>query len=25
MMIGKYGSPQEVDDHFFTDPIPYLI
>lgn len=25
MMIGKYGSPQEVDDHFFTDPIPYLM
>ena len=25
MMIGKYGSPEEVDEHFFTDPIPYLI
>ena len=24
MMIGKYGSPEEVDEHFFTDPIPYL-
>ena len=24
MMIGKYGSPEEVDEHFFSDPIPYL-
>ena len=24
IMIGKYGSPEEVDAHFFTDPIPYL-
>lgn len=24
LMIGKYGSPEEVDEHFFTDPIPYL-
>ena len=25
VMIGKYGSPVEVDEHFFTDPNPYLI
>ncbi len=25
MMIGKYGAPEEVDERFFTDPIPYLI
>ena len=25
IMIGKYASPEEVDEHFFTDPIPYLI
>ncbi len=25
VMIGKYGSPEEVDDHFFTDPCPYLV
>jgi hypothetical protein len=25
VMIGKYGSPEEVDDHFFTDPNPYLV
>lgn len=24
IMIGKYGSPEEVDEHYFTDPIPYL-
>ncbi len=24
IMIGKYGSPEEVDERFFTDPIPYL-
>jgi len=25
VMIGKYGAPTQVDDHFFTDPIPYLV
>ena len=25
VMCSKYGSPVEVDEHFFTDPIPYLI
>ena len=25
MMIGKYGSPVEVEERFFTDPIPYLM
>jgi len=25
VMIGKYGSPEEVDEHFFTDPGPYLV
>ncbi len=25
VMIGKYGSPEEVDEHFFTDPNPYLV
>jgi len=25
VMIGKYGAPVEVDDHFFTDPNPYLV
>ncbi len=25
VMIGKYASPVEVDEHFFTDPNPYLI
>jgi len=25
VMIGKYGAPEQVDDHFFTDPIPYLV
>ena len=25
VMIGKYGSPEEVDEHFFTDPCPYLV
>ncbi|MBR5931140.1 MAG: MoaF N-terminal domain-containing protein [Lachnospiraceae bacterium] len=25
MMIGKYGSQVEVEERFFTDPIPYLI
>ena len=25
MMIGKYGAPEEVEERFFTDPIPYLI
>ena len=25
VMIGKYGSPVEVDEHFFTDPNPYLV
>jgi len=25
VIIGKYGSPEEVDEHFFTDPIPFLI
>lgn len=24
VMIGKYGSPADVDKHFFTDPNPYL-
>jgi hypothetical protein len=24
VMIGKYGSPEEVDKHLFTDPNPYL-
>lgn len=25
VMIGKYGAPEEVDAHFFTDPNPYLV
>ena len=25
VMIGKYGMPEEVDEHFFTDPNPYLV
>jgi len=25
VMIGAYGKPGDVDDHFFTDPNPYLI
>ena len=25
VMIGKYGSPEEVDEHFFTDPCPSLV
>ncbi len=25
VMIGKYGSPVEIDDHFFDDPCPYLV
>ncbi len=25
VMIGKYGVPEEVDEHFFTDPNPYLV
>jgi hypothetical protein len=25
IIIGKYGSPEEVEERFFTDPIPYLI
>lgn len=25
IMIGKYGAPEEVDDHFFTDKNPYLV
>jgi hypothetical protein len=25
VMIGKYGTPEEVDEHFFTDPNPYLV
>ncbi len=25
IMIGKYGVPEEVEDRFFTDPIPYLV
>lgn len=25
MMIGKYGSPVDVDESFFTSPIPYLV
>ena len=25
VMIGKYGAPEEVDEHFFTDPNPYLV
>lgn len=25
VMIGKYGVPVEVDEHFFTDPNPYLV
>lgn len=24
-MIGKYGMPEEIDEHFFTDPNPYLV
>ena len=24
VMIGKYASPEEVDERYFTDPIPYL-
>ncbi len=24
VMIGKYGAPVEIDEHFFTDPNPYL-
>ena len=24
VMIGKYGSPEDVDEHLFTDPNPYL-
>jgi hypothetical protein len=25
VMIGKYGAPEDIDGHFFTDPNPYLI
>ena len=25
IMIGKYGTPEEVDEHFFTDPNPYRV
>ncbi|SHI13309.1 Molybdenum cofactor biosynthesis protein F [Sporobacter termitidis DSM 10068] len=25
VMIGKYGAPEDVDAHFFTDPNPYLV
>lgn len=25
VMIGKYGVPEAVDEHFFTDPVPYLV
>ena len=25
VMIGKYGVPEEVDESFFTNPIPYLV
>ncbi|NLL40028.1 MAG: hypothetical protein GX254_10650 [Clostridiales bacterium] len=25
VMIGKYGVPEEVDEHFFTNPNPYLV
>ncbi len=25
VMIGKYGAPEAVDEHFFTDPNPYLV
>ncbi len=25
IMIGKYGSPEEVDSSFFNDPVPYLV
>ena len=25
VMIGAYGKPGDVDDHFFTDPNPYLV
>ena len=25
VMIGKYGMPEEVDEHFFMDPNPYLV
>jgi len=25
MMIGKYGSPEEVEDRFFDQPVPYLV
>ena len=25
VMIGKYGSPGEADESFFTDPVPYRV
>ena len=25
VMIGKYASPEEADEHFFTDPNPYRV
>ena len=25
VMIGKYGSPEEVDESFFTSPIPFIV
>lgn len=25
MMIGKYGSPEDVDERYLTDPIPYIV
>ena len=25
VMIGKYGSPVDVDEHLFTDPNPYMV
>ncbi|NLO47877.1 MAG: hypothetical protein GX111_06105 [Clostridiales bacterium] len=25
VIIGKYGSPEEVDESFFTNPIPYIV
>ena len=25
VMTGKYGSPENADENFFTDPNPYLV
>ena len=24
VMIGKYATPEDIDERYFTDPIPYL-